>query len=647
MTIRKHTSFILAALVLLPLGCSATGSRSRLEPIISDKARPLSDEEVRTALVFEDRLEFPLESESWLDEVTPGDILVSDHDAGFLRLVESIESKTDAIVVYTADAALTDIVEQGETETTVEFADLEPTSAHGFPGLSPQAAGDLLSFDENLTGEVIDLGDGVTARITNGFVSFKPSFDIKLAIQDWKPVEFRAIANGAFSSNLQMEIEGAWALNTTREKTIWKSSAFRVPLPPIGGVPITCTASLTLKAGFTLDAAGQMHVTLGQTFDFDGSMGVRYERGSGWEKVRSFNPNWTPEVPQMGADVQVQATGYLVGALNVGFYGLTKWSGTGGELELSAKPSLRLSYASSEPAPGWGLYGGLQVDATPSLKVLHASLASTTLNLYKDERLLLPAAGSNDAAPIDTGNCADGQEDGLETAVDCGGTCAACNMGDGCVTDDDCASGACVSGECTSASCDNGVQDADETGVDCGGSCPECSGGACQDAADCVGANCVDGVCEAPLNCFDNVQNGAETDVDCGGPCDPCYGDSPWNCYDGELSGDEEDVDCGGSCPSCDGGGGGGGGGSCDGTGDCNKCATCADQGACSALLDTCLANPDCVGLSDCLSPCSDQTCVDDCYSTYPGGDSDLFAYQSCLICSECYDDCGGAGQCQ
>ncbi|HVJ91810.1 MAG TPA: hypothetical protein VM580_18550, partial [Labilithrix sp.] len=554
MTIRRHKLFILAALVLLPLGCSATGSRSGLDPIISDKARPLSDEEVRTAIVFEDRLEFPLESESWLDEVSPGDVLVSDHDAGFLRLVESIESKPDAVIVYTADAALTDIVEQGETETTVDFAALEPTSANGFPGLSPQATGDVLSFDVNLTGQVLDLGDGVTARIKNGFVSFKPSLDIKVAIDDSKPAEFRAIANGAFSSKLEVEIEGAWALHTTKEVTVWRSKDFRVPMPPIGWVPVSCMASLALKAGFTLDADGQVHVTLGQTFDFDGSMGVRYEQGTGWEKVRSFNPAWTPELPQMGADVQVQATGFLVGSLKVGFYGLTKALGTGGQLEISAKPSLRLSYSSSEPAPGWGLYGGIQVDATPSLQVLHTSLASTTLNLYKDERRLLPAADSNDAAPIDTGNCSDGEEDGLETAVDCGGACGPCSMGDECVIDEDCVSGVCVSGECTSANCDNGVQDADETGVDCGGSCPECSGGSCQDAADCIGANCVDGVCEAPLDCYDNVQNGAETDVDCGGPCDPCYGDSPWNCYDGELTGDEEDVDCGGSCPPCDGG---------------------------------------------------------------------------------------------
>ncbi len=203
-------------------------------------------------------------------------------------------------------------------------------------------------------------------------------------------------------------------------------------------------------------------------------------------------------------------------------------------------------------------------------------------------------------------------------------------------------SAACINGECAAANCDNGLQDVDETGVDCGGSCPACSGGSCVDSSECVSGNCVDGACEASLDCFDGVQNGTETAVDCGGECDPCYGDVPANCFDGQLSGDETDVDCGGSCEPCQ----GGGGGTCDGTGDCNACTTCAQNDPCANETNACAANPDCGNLLNCVYTCADQQCITDCYATYPAGDPDFTNYDSCVTCSACYNDCGGVNFC-
>ena len=72
--------------------------------------------------------------------------------------------------------------------------------------------------------------------------------------------------------------------------------------------------------------------------------------------------------------------------------------------------------------------------------------------------------------------CEDGEQNGDETGVDCGGAdCPAC------------------------ATCDDGIQNGTETGVDCGGSCTACA------------------------TCDDGIQNGTETGVDCGGSdCSPC-----------------------------------------------------------------------------------------------------------------------------
>ena len=95
--------------------------------------------------------------------------------------------------------------------------------------------------------------------------------------------------------------------------------------------------------------------------------------------------------------------------------------------------------------------------------------------------------------------CDDGIQNGDETGIDCGGSCAAC------------------------ATCDDGVQNGDETGIDCGGSCAPC------------------------VSCNDGIQNGDETGIDCGGSCEACA-----TCDDGIQNGDETGIDCGGSCAPCE-----------------------------------------------------------------------------------------------
>ncbi len=126
------------------------------------------------------------------------------------------------------------------------------------------------------------------------------------------------------------------------------------------------------------------------------------------------------------------------------------------------------------------------------------------------------------------------------------------------------------------------------------------------------------------------------------GECDPCYGDVPANCFDGQLSGNETDVDCRRSCEPCP----GGGGGTCDGTGDCNACTTCAQNDPCANETNACAANPDCGNLLNCVYTCADQQCITDCYATYPAGNPDFTNYDSCVTCTVCYNDCGGMNFC-
>jgi alpha-tubulin suppressor-like RCC1 family protein len=88
-------------------------------------------------------------------------------------------------------------------------------------------------------------------------------------------------------------------------------------------------------------------------------------------------------------------------------------------------------------------------------------------------------------------SCVDGQKNGSETDIDCGGaTCGKCSLGQVCSVAGDCASGFCVGGKC--AVCNPGATQCSgnapqtctatgtwQTGAACGGGTPQCCKGAC------------------------------------------------------------------------------------------------------------------------------------------------------------------------
>ncbi len=134
-----------------------------------------------------------------------------------------------------------------------------------------------------------------------------------------------------------------------------------------------------------------------------------------------------------------------------------------------------------------------------------------------------PDNGCETPAPS-CASCKDGEKNGNETGVDCGGNCPACPP-----------------------TCNDGVKNGNETYKDCGGSCGVCwfckngkhNPGFGEKGIDCGGP------CPAACpTCNDGVKNGDETYKDCGGSCPAC-------CGDGKKNANEKEVDCGGGCSKC------------------------------------------------------------------------------------------------
>ncbi len=217
------------------------------------------------------------------------------------------------------------------------------------------------------------------------------------------------------------------------------------------------------------------------------------------------------------------------------------------------------------PAGGAPVGGELDSGQQEGGPVFDASL-DTTPDVVDDAQ-----AGVADADAGVASNCSDGVQNGNESDVDCGGSCAACAPGNKCQVATDCESWVCAAGVCAEPQCDDGVKNGSESDVDCGGGCTPCpTGKGCSAPADCSTGVCKSGSCW-DATCADGVKNGLEKDVDCGGNCvgcDPgkacstaedcsskhCDGGScaAPTCSDLIANGGETDVDCGGTCPACD-----------------------------------------------------------------------------------------------
>ncbi len=142
---------------------------------------------------------------------------------------------------------------------------------------------------------------------------------------------------------------------------------------------------------------------------------------------------------------------------------------------------------------------------------IDAAVEDTGIDAFVPEDAFVPIDVGTDVGidafvPIDVGTdafvdpCTNGTQDGTETDIDCGGTCATnCANGDMCLVGGDCVSAFCnASMVCAASTCTDLMRGPGETDIDCGGSvCPSCADGLmCLINADCMAPSvCTLSVC--------------------------------------------------------------------------------------------------------------------------------------------------------
>ena len=229
-----------------------------------------------------------------------------------------------------------------------------------------------------------------------------------------------------------------------------------------------------------------------------------------------------------------------------------------------------------------------------------------------------------------------------------------------CLEQSDCTDGICQGNQCVPASCSDGTQNGDESAVDCGGSCAPCSNSmGCNGAADCVSGFCDGGTC-APCGTGDC---GATEYCDGGTCADKKAGgalcNAPVECSSGFCPGDDGvccNTACGATCQACVAGKTGGSNGICDDVSSgLDPEGECPAQGAatCDSNGQGCNGNGSCIlypsGTSCGSASCSggQQTAASTCdgNGTCQGGATSACAPYTCGA-NSCKTSCNGNGDC-
>ncbi len=229
--------------------------------------------------------------------------------------------------------------------------------------------------------------------------------------------------------------------------------------------------------------------------------------------------------------------------------------------------------------------------------------------------LLITSAGCGSGGS-GSETCTDAVKNQNETDVDCGGVCKGCDIGDGCLIDEDCENDNCQDGTCSPydhESCIDGRQNQDETDVDCGGeTCDPCANGlGCERYTDCVSGFCDNGVCrDGDDQCPDDPDKTEPGQCGCGVADTDTDGDGTADCDDGCADDPDktEPGQCGCGAADVDSDG--------DGSLDCDDgCPADPDKtepGQCGCGMAD--ADSDGDGTLDC-----DDGCPDDADKTEPG----------------------------
>ncbi|MBA3818603.1 MAG: hypothetical protein H0X17_06895 [Deltaproteobacteria bacterium] len=244
-----------------------------------------------------------------------GDVVVSNGPQPFLRRVVAVDSLGGQLALITEPAALTDAILQGHVHSD---RDLLSESVPPAPGQTAVIIPvDKLALEFGGTNLVEDLG--VEVRVNRGTITFRPSLDVDLQIDDGSLTSFHAILRGELEASVGLTVSSDRSFRRNFAVTLWESPPYTAT-QFIGVVPVVEVVRVSLVL------TGEAHASVRGTVDLGSAKakasleaGATYADGR-WSAVADPAISFETRGPSFDAGAMAGASLRLTTRLDVKFY---------------------------------------------------------------------------------------------------------------------------------------------------------------------------------------------------------------------------------------------------------------------------------------------------------------------------------------
>ncbi len=274
------------------------------------------DDSVADRLIVQPNGLFVATSEAGpLAQVDVGDVIISNGPEAFLRKVVSINRSAEQLAVLTEPAALTDAILQGHVQSQ---RDLLSESGPARPGQTAAIIPiDKLALDFGGT-KLIDV-TGIKVNLNHGTVTFRPTLDVDVQIDDGSLTHFHALLSGDLEASMGVTISADRSFSRSFSTTIWQSPRY-VATQMIGVIPVVEVVTVSLVLSGDVHAGASGTIELGAASAKAGlDAGATYDEGT-WSAQATPSIDFDARGPSVAASVTAGASLRLTTRIDVKFY---------------------------------------------------------------------------------------------------------------------------------------------------------------------------------------------------------------------------------------------------------------------------------------------------------------------------------------
>lgn len=311
------------------------------------------------------------------DEATPqvptGTVIVGSDEGGYIRRVTGSNAQDGILQLETADAALVDALIEGRMDTEIDLSlprNLSELGEHDKLDIIDPCA---TLEDGGVTMSNCTVFDGafgsawVTAKITEGYVRFEPTFDFGFAVGEESITELHGIITGSVYVDMNLEIDAMAAFDSTAEFTVYEFN--KLAWQVVGGLPVVEEITVEFILGFEAEAKIMGVSTVGFSDTSTVSFGARYQNEF-WQLVWNPENRFHMKDPTWEARAELDAKAYFKMKVTTEIY-----AAVGPSLELGPYIRFESSVDAQPPCWEWDLLAGIEGDLAFKAHILDFDLA--------------------------------------------------------------------------------------------------------------------------------------------------------------------------------------------------------------------------------------------------------------------------------